>query len=152
MPRVSETSREHPAQRAREPRARARRAPADGAGSCRSCPAWCDRVVFPSGCFEGECPRLAVDAHEGRARFRCLEGVFEVTVDLERFTQAQRTRGGFGALRVMREPLPMCRCDIDIAHADRAEGPCVDPDFLLTALRRPYEVAEHREVGEPRSR
>lgn len=123
---------------------------AEGPGSCRRCAAFCDRVVYPSGCVESECPllyRYADDA--GREWFGCLERVFPVEIDAERFAQAQRTRAGFGALRVARPPLPMCRCDVEVSHPERAEGPCVQPDFLLTALRQPLEVIEARGVSEP---
>lgn len=119
------------------------------AGSCRECPVWCERVVYPSGCFESGCPRLYTYEQDGRAYFGCLERVYTVEIDLERFRAAQRTRAGFGALRVSRAPLPMCRCDVETSHPERADGPCVEPDFLLTGLHRPYEVTDAREVGEP---
>lgn len=110
---------------------------------------WCERVVYPSGCVENECPRLVAYEHDGRRYMGCLEGVYEVDIDIERFQEAQRTRAGFGALRVSRAPLPMCRCDVETSHPDRAVGPCVAPDFLLTGARGPYEVTES-ELTEPR--
>lgn len=122
---------------------------AEGAGSCRECPVWCERVVYPSGCFEAECPRLYTYEEDGRTFFGCMEGVYEVDVDLERFREAQRTRAGFGALKVSGHPRPMCRCDVDPSHPARASGPCVEPDFLMTSLRHPYEVTDLRGISEP---
>lgn len=107
------------------------------AGSCRSCPVWCDRVVEPAGCIESSCPMLYVHEASERRFFGCMRRIFEVEVDLDRFQRAERTRLGFGGLRVAREPLPICRVAIAPSHPDRAERPCLEPDFLFSAAVPP---------------
>ena len=106
----------------------------DGAaGSCRMCPVSCDRVVYPSGCVESGCNRLYVyDAH-GRRVMGCMEKVFRAEIDLEAFRAMQRTRAGFGALRVWREPLAVCRCAVEPTFQHRPHGECLNPAFRRSA-------------------
>lgn len=110
------------------------------AGSCRQCPVGCDRVVHPGGCLAAGCPRLYTYREDGRTWAGCLEGVYAVEVDLDALRRAERTRAGFGALRAQREPLPICRSEVERTFAHRSAGACVNPDFLLSAPRRPYVV------------
>lgn len=118
------------------------------AGSCRLCPVSCDRLVYPSGCLQGACDRLYAYEEEGRTYVGCVERVFTVEIDLERFREAQATRVGFGGLRVAREPLPMCQCGIDRTYPHRATGPCSNEEFLDSApahapgLRDPAAVPD----------
>ena len=98
-------------------------AAARAAGSCRQCPVSCERVVYPAGCIESGCSR--------RTWMGCLEGVYRAEIDLDGFRRLQRTAAGFGALRATKEPLPMCRCDVERTFEHRSDGPCVNPDFLL---------------------
>jgi hypothetical protein len=124
--------------------------PHDGAhpqgdhGSCRRCPVACERIVYPAGCVESGCSRLYAYEEHGRTYIGCLEKVYRCEIDLELFTQAERRRGGFGALRVVREPLPICRTEVEHTFEHRAAGGCVNPDFLLSAPRQDYRVTVHR--------
>jgi len=46
-----------------------------GHGSCRQCAVSCERVVYPSRCFDGACPRLYLHEAGGRtgvARFEVV--------------------------------------------------------------------------------
>lgn len=110
------------------------------AGSCRQCPVRCDRVVHPGGCLEAGCPRLYSYTEGERTWVGCLEGVYTAEIDLEVLQRAGRTKAGFGAVRAQREPLPICRADVERTFAHRSDEPCVNPDFLLSAPRRPYRV------------
>jgi hypothetical protein len=118
-------------------------------GSCRRCPVFCERVVYPAGCIEGGCNRAYAYEEGGRTYIGCLEKVFTVEIDLELLQQAQRTRGGFGAIKTARDPLPMCRTEVETTFAHRACGGCVNPDFLLSAPRRPYTVTVRRRRPTP---
>ena len=109
--------------------------------ACRRCPVRCDKVVYPSGCIESGCSRLYVYDEHDRRFVGCLDRVFSVELDLEAFQRIEALRGGFGALRATREPHPFCRTDVDAAFAHRAEGVCVNPDFLLSATRHPLKVS-----------
>lgn len=106
---------------------------ADSAGSCRMCPVGCERVVYPSGCVESGCSRLYTYERDGRRVMGCLEQVFRVEIDVECFRELQRTRLGFGALRVRRDPLPQCVCAIERTFAHRPHGDCGNPGFLAAA-------------------
>jgi hypothetical protein len=108
---------------------------------CRRCPVRCDKVVLPAGCVEGECPRLYAHEQDGRTYVGCLDRVFAVEIDLEAFRRLEAMRPGFGALRAVRDPRPMCRTDVDRAFDHRARGVCVNPDFLLSATRHPLRVS-----------
>lgn len=108
-------------------------AEARAAGSCRMCPVSCERVVYPSGCVEARCERLYTYERAGRTLMGCLEQVFRVEIDVEAFRAMQRTRAGFGALRVWRDPLGMCRCAVEPTFEHRRHGPCVNPDFRESA-------------------
>jgi hypothetical protein len=122
-------------------------AEARAAGSCRLCPVSCERVVLPVGCLESGCSRLYSYEGDGRTWIGCLQGVFGVEIDLHRFRLLQRTRGGFGGLRTAREPLPICRTEIERTFEHRSDGPCVNPDFLLAAHRGAYRVARPASAG-----
>lgn len=120
------------------------------AGSCRLCPVSCERVVQPAGCLEAGCPRLYSHERQGRTWVGCLEGVFDVEIDLEGLRRLQRTRAGFGALRAAREPLPICRSAVERTFAHRADGACVNPDFLLSGSGSRYTVTPTRRAGDRR--
>jgi hypothetical protein len=113
-------------------------------GSCRRCPVYCERVVYPAGCIEGGCTRAYAYEENGRTYFGCLEKVYTVEIDLELMEAAQRARGGFGAIKTARDPLPVCRTEVETTFAHRACGGCLNPDFLLSAPRRPYTVTARR--------
>lgn len=112
------------------------------AGSCRHCPVSCERVVHPAGCIEGDCPRMYSYEREGRTWIGCLDGIYPVEVDVEALRRLQRTAAGFGGLRASREPGPRCRASVERTFEHRGEGPCVNPDFLLSAVGE-YRVTEH---------
>jgi len=116
-------------------------AAARAAGSCRQCPVSCERVVYPAGCVESGCSRLYSYEQDGRTWMGCLEGVFRAEIDVDGFRRLQRTRGGFGGLRAAREPLPICRCEVERTFEHRSDGPCVNPDFLLSGRGRAYTVS-----------
>lgn len=106
------------------------------AGGCRRCPVSCERVVYPAGCIEGGCSRVYSYEQHGRMVFGCIEKVFGVEIDRAAFEAMQRQPGGFGALRVVAEPLAMCRSAVDPTFAHRGDGSCANPDFLEAAPGR----------------
>lgn len=117
-----------------------RQARREAVSSCRRCPVACERVVYPAGCIAASCSRLYAYEEAGRTYIGCLARVYEVEIDLDAFRRLERTKGGFGALRAMREPLPVCRTEIERTFEHRDHGACVNPDFLLSAPHRPYTV------------
>jgi hypothetical protein len=101
------------------------------ATECRRCRVYCDWVVEPTACVERECVNLyAVEGLDGRRYVGCLMRVFGPEVDAEDLEAARGVRGGFGALRCSREPLPICRASVERAYPQR-ETPlgCLNPEF-----------------------
>ena len=117
-------------------------------GSCRQCPVSCERVVEPAGCMEADCPRLYSYEREGSTWIGCLEGVYEVEIELEGFRRMQRTAAGFGGLRASKEPLPICRSQVERTFEHRVAASCVNPDFLLSGAGAVYTVTAARGEGD----
>jgi hypothetical protein len=92
--------------------------------------------VYPAGCVDAGCERLYSEEQDGRIVMGCAAGVFRAQIDVELFELAQRSRLGFGALRVERDPLAMCRTAVDEAFPHRAVEPCRNPEFLLDEIHR----------------
>ncbi len=69
---------------------------------CRQCCAFCDRVVHPSGCIESGCKFLYLydDEETGRRFMGCMNKVYRGEIDVEMFEQAERTRQGFGGVKM----------------------------------------------------
>jgi hypothetical protein len=104
---------------------------------CRQCCALCDRVVHPSGCIESGCPYLYSydDEHSGRRFIGCLNKVFRSEIDLALFHEAERTRQGFGAVRLTGTPLQRCQVSVERAYDGYGEPfDCVNPDFFEPPL------------------
>jgi hypothetical protein len=105
---------------------------------CRRCGVHCDKVIYPAACVERACPFLYAYEQWGRTFIGCLQKVYEVEIDLELLEQAERRRGGFGAVKAVREPLPMCEADVSSCYESKGNGlGCVNPEFFELALDRP---------------
>ena len=113
----------------------------DQATECRQCCAFCDKTIEPRGCIEVELPvPLHVRGREVRAAsyMGCLQKVFAVEIDVDLFQKAERTRAGYGGVKAMREPLPMCPFSVERSY----EG-----DGRRVRLRQPALL--RRADGEP---
>src|SRR3954464_13557774 len=76
---------------------------------CRRCSVHCDKVVYPAACLERACPFVYAYEEFGRRYVGCMQKVYSVEIDVELLAEAERRRPGFGAIRAVRRPLPMCR-------------------------------------------
>jgi hypothetical protein len=89
--------------------------------------------VLPSGCLESNCPYLYLyDDEVTGARFMgCVNKVFRVEIDMEVFREAERTRHGYGGVKLSGRPLPQCRTSVERAY-DGHGSPfeCVNPGFF----------------------
>ena len=103
------------------------------ASECRQCCTFCDRVVLPSGCLASNCSYLYLyDDEETGARYMgCVNKVFRVEIDMAVFREAERTRYGFGGVKLTGTPLPQCRTSVERAY-DGVGTPfrCVNPGFF----------------------
>jgi hypothetical protein len=100
---------------------------------CRQCCTFCDRVVHPSGCMAAGCRYLYFydDEKTGSRFMGCLNKVFDVEIDVEVFGEAERTRHGYGGVKLTGRQLSVCRTSVERAydgHGDAFE--CVNLGFF----------------------
>src|SRR5437762_14088910 len=90
---------------------------------CRRCAVHCDKVVYPGACLSRGCPFVSSYEAWGHTYVGCMQKVYDVEIDLDMLRAAERRALGFGAIRAMRQPLPMCRAEIEqIGRASCREG------------------------------
>jgi hypothetical protein len=98
--------------------------------ACRHCDVHCEKVVYPGACIRMACPFVYAYEAWGHTYMGCLQKVFDVEIDLELLRSAESTRGGFGAVRARRAPLPMCEVEVVETYASREdEIGCRNPEF-----------------------
>jgi hypothetical protein len=105
---------------------------------CRGCEVHCDKVVYPSSCLDRSCPFVYAYEEHGHTFIGCMQKVYEAEIELGMLRTAERRREGFGAVRAIRAPLPMCRSEIEPCYEHRAgELGCVNPEFKELAAGSP---------------
>jgi hypothetical protein len=105
---------------------------------CRRCEVHCDKVVYPSACLERACPFVYAYEEFGHTYIGCMQKVFSVEIDLDLLRAAESRRGGFGAIRANRNPLPMCQTEVEQCYEQRGgELGCVNPEFYELPLGSP---------------
>ena len=101
---------------------------------CRQCSTYCDRVIAPATCVADRCPYLYAydDPLSGRRFMGCLQQVFATEIDVELFREAERTRQGFGSVRLAAAPLERCRFTVEQAYDGRGleAYQCVNKRFF----------------------
>ena len=59
-----------------------------------------------------------------------MQKVYDVEIDLAVLSEAQGRRGGFGAVKARRQPLPMCQAEVIRCYENREdELGCLNPEF-----------------------
>lgn len=62
----------------------------------------------------------------------CMNKVFRGEIDVELFEEAERSRLGFGGVKMSSLPLPQCRTNVERAYDGYTEAfDCVNPQFLV---------------------
>jgi len=100
---------------------------------CRRCSTFCDRVIRPSSCVAAACPSLYQydDPLSGRRFMGCLHKVFATEIDVALFEEAQRSRAGFGAVKLAGPPRAGCDFGVEQAFDARELGDtCVNRRFF----------------------
>ncbi len=100
---------------------------------CRRCSTFCDRVIAPATCVADACPNLYSydDPLSGRRFMGCLNKVFKVEIDVELFRETERTRHGFGGVKMTGTPIARCRTTVERAyHGAGGAFDCVNPRFF----------------------
>jgi hypothetical protein len=126
-----------------------------GDTECRQCCTFCDKVVHPRGCLQMDCPFLYTyeDERSGRRYMGCLQKVFGVEIDVDLFERAERTRLGFGGVKAMRAPLPICPFSVERSYEGSGDAfECVNRRFFDATEAGPggYRAFDLREQLERR--
>ncbi len=92
-------------------------------GECRRCRHFCDKLIEPIRCHEMECRYLYAytDEINGRTYTGCLHKVFKVEIDRELMLEMERSRYGFGGIKVAEAPLPHCPFEVDVTFMGEGE-------------------------------
>ena len=105
---------------------------------CRRCGVHCDKIVYPAACIDRACPFVYAYEEFGHTYIGCMQKVYEVEIDVDLLREAERRREGFGAVRSVRQPLPMCRVEVEKTYHNRTDDlGCVNPEFSELPLDRP---------------
>ena len=105
---------------------------------CRRCDVHCDKVVYPSACVARACPFLYAYEDHGHTFIGCMQKVYEVEIDLDMLRAAEARDGGFGAVKSIRKPLPMCKVEVESCYESRGgELGCVNPEFSELPVGEP---------------
>jgi hypothetical protein len=105
---------------------------------CRRCGVHCDKVVYPGACLDRACPFLYAFEEHGHTYVGCMQKVYDVEIDLGLLRAAEEKRPGFGAVKAVRKPLPMCRVEVESCYENRAdELGCINPEFFELPRERP---------------
>ena len=104
---------------------------------CHECSAVCEKVVYPAACLSMNCRFLYSFQEDGGTFFGCIQKVFAHEIDLKRFQDIERTKGGFGVVKVSRQPLP---------HCSVAVQSCYQTDEGLLCRNMYFKRRDRREV------
>src|SRR5690242_12787356 len=97
---------------------------------CRRCDVHCDKVVYPGARLARSCPFVYSYEAWGHTYVGCMQKIFDVEIDLDMLRAAERRQAGFGAIRAVRQPLPMCHAEVEETYSSRsATSGCVNPEF-----------------------
>jgi hypothetical protein len=105
---------------------------------CRRCEVHCDKVVYPAACVSRNCPFVYAYEEFGHTYMGCMQKVYSVEIDLDLLRAAERRRAGFGAVKAVRQPLPMCQVEVESCYESRRdELGCVNPEFHELPVGQP---------------
>ncbi len=105
---------------------------------CRRCAVHCDKVVYPAACVERSCPFLYAYEDHGHTYIGCMQKVYDVEIDLDMLSAAEARGPGFGAIKSVRRPLPMCKVEVEPCYSSRTDDlGCVNPEFSELPVGRP---------------
>jgi hypothetical protein len=105
---------------------------------CRRCEVHCDKVVYPGACLSRGCPFVYSYEGWGHTYVGCMQKVFDVEIDLDMLRAAEARKPGFGAIRAVRRPIPMCHAEVERTYEARSDGVgCINPEFNELPVGRP---------------
>ncbi len=105
---------------------------------CLRCEVHCGKVVYPAACVARACPFLYAYEDHGHTFMGCMQKVYDVEIDLDLLSAAEAAGDGFGPVRTVRKPLPMCKVEVESCYERRAgELGCVNPEFSELPVGEP---------------
>ena len=105
---------------------------------CRRCEVHCDKAVYPAACLSRGCPFVYSYEAWGSTWVGCMQKVYDVEIDLGMLREAEAQQPGFGAIRAMRQPIPMCKAEVESTYSSRSEKTgCVNPEFGELSMGEP---------------
>ncbi|MCL4472744.1 MAG: hypothetical protein M1539_01805 [Actinobacteria bacterium] len=113
---------------------------------CKECGVLCEKVIYPANCFDSGCKYIYSYDQAGTTYFGCLYKVFAVEIDLDGFTELEKRKGGFGAVKVVRPPRERCQVSVERAY-NREQG-----ESCRLALLKRYSTDEADAPVYPRER
>ncbi len=105
---------------------------------CRECSAICEKVVYPAECLSANCRYLYSFKSTAHLLRLHREGLHH-EIDLERFDDIERTKGGFGVVKMVRQPLEQCAVAVQSCY-QCAEVPMCRNMYFRRRDRRPDRV------------
>lgn len=116
-------------------------------GECRECRCFCDKLVEPAHCIEIECRNIYSYRDEVNQRLYvgCLEKVFKVEIDLELMNELERSKIGFGGIKLAAPTLKQCAFFVESTFIGAGEEfNCANMSFFDCASsdRYCYKVTE----------
>jgi hypothetical protein len=108
---------------------------------CHECSALCEKVVYPASCLSINCRFLYAFEENGQTFFGCIEKVFPHEIELELFEDIERGKGGFGVVKVARQPYSQCSVAVQSCYQS-AEGPLCRNLYFRRRDRREIQVAD----------
>ena len=107
-------------------------------------------MVHPAGCLASGCRFLYLyDDEETGARYMgCLNKVFRVEIDMAVFREAERTRHGFGGVKMTGAPISRCKYSVEKAYDGHGDAfDCVNPQFFAEpdedAFDSAFDLRDH---------
>ena len=108
---------------------------------CHECSALCEKVVYPASCLSMNCRFLYAFEEQGQTFFGCIEKVFPHEIELELFEDIERGKGGFGVVKVARQPYSHCSVAVQSCYQS-AEGPLCRNLYFRRRDRREVQVVD----------
>ena len=90
-------------------------------------------MVQVSHCLDSGCRFLYLydDETSGRRYMGCMNKVFRVEIDMAVFRETERTRHGFGGVKMTGTPIATCRTSVERAYDGHGDPfACVNPRFF----------------------
>ncbi len=73
----------------------------------------------------------------------CMNKGFRGEIDVALFEQAERTRQGFGGVKMSGLPLPQCRGTVERAYDGHSEAfDCVNPSFFSAPVVEEFDLRD----------